>query len=481
MRRKFFQVLLAIVMTSVFLTGCKKWEDHIALTDAMVGKDLFQQISETADLSKFAELLIKSGYDKTLASSKTYTVYAPTNSALASLDPAIVGDSAKLRLFVGNHITNQLYQTTSAINELRLLMLSGKYNNMRGSRLEDAIIKVGDQYAKNGFLHIIDKMVPALPNAWQFLETSPLAPVKQKTFLLSQFGNVFDSTNAERIGVDPNTGKPIYKPGTDSVRTNLFWRNVHDLRDESKQFTFFMLTDAAWDTEVNNYKTFFVTGTADSTTNLASNGVVNDLAIEGVYQPGSIPDTILSKFNVKVGIEKSAIVQTVKVSNGIVYIMSKVSVLPKHKFQQLIIQGENYDFTRIDRRGNTFFRDKFNPLTGQDFRDVLIFNHAVSEFYLGYRIPNMPSIKYKAYWVALNDNVNNYTGNFNQRLGIVTFNSTRLPYITVTPNNYSEVFVGEFTLSTYYPVLEIFLTAAANTTNNTSMITADYIRLEPVL
>ena len=112
---------------------------------------------------------------------------------------------------------------------------------------------------------------------------------------------------------------------------------------------------------------------------------------------------------------------------------------------------------------------------------MLVFNHGVSEFYLGYRLPNIPSLKYKAYWVALNDNVNNYTGTFTQRLGIGAFNSTRLPYTTISPNNYSEVLLGEFTLSTYYPVLEVFLTGAANTTNNTSMVTADYIRLEPVL
>ncbi|MBC7828006.1 MAG: fasciclin domain-containing protein [Chitinophagaceae bacterium] len=481
MNSKILQILTGMLFTGLFLISCKKWDDHNAVTDPKAEKDLLQQISEDPELGRFAELLTKSGYDKVIASSKTYTVYAPSNSALATLDPAIVADSARLRMFVGNHIANQLYPTTSVNGQLRLQMLSGKYNNVQVKLLEDANITAADKYAKNGLLHIIDKMVPALPNAWQFLESGSLSPVKQKNYMLSLFGKVFDTTNAEQIGVDPGTGRPIYKPGTDSVNTNFFWRNVHDLRDESKQFTFFILADAAWDTEINKFKPFFVTGTADSTTNLSSNAVVQDLAVEGVYQPGSIPDTIISKFNVKVGIEKSAIVQTIKVSNGIVYIMTRMNVLPKHRFQQYIIQGENYNFTRIDRRGNTFFRDKLNPLTGKEFRDVLVFNHGVSEFYLGYLLPNVPSLKYKAYWVALNDNVNNYTGNFSQRLGIGTFNSTRLPYVAVTPNNYSEVLLGEFTLSTYFPVLEIFLTAAANTTNNTSMVTADYIRLEPVL
>ncbi|WP_315817797.1 fasciclin domain-containing protein [Paraflavitalea speifideaquila] len=173
-----------------------------------------------------------------IASSKTFTVFVPTNTALATLDPALVNDAPKLRLFVANHIANQIYQTASVTAPLRLKMLSDKYNNMLGRKLEDANITEADHYAKNGVFHIIDKLVPALPNAWEFLETSPLAPGKQREYLLSLYRNVFDTTNAVQIGVDPTTGQPVYQPGTDSVRTNLFWRNVHDLRDESKQFTF---------------------------------------------------------------------------------------------------------------------------------------------------------------------------------------------------------------------------------------------------
>lgn len=483
MNRNIYQILVAVVSTGLFFTGCKKWDDHNALTDPMAGKDLFQQISENTELSKFAELLTKSGFDKIISSSKTYTVFAPTNAALATLDPAVVADDAKLRMFVGNHIANQLYQTTSASGVLRLQMLSGKYNNLQGNKVEDANITAADRYAKNGFLHVVDKMVPALPNAWEFVETSPLMPAKQKAFLLSLFQNVFDPTNAEQIGVDPTTGKPVYKPGTDSIRTNLFWKEVYDLRDESKQYTFFVMADAAWDQEVQIYRPFhIITTNADSTTRFASRTVARDLVIEGVYQQNAIPDTIRSKFNTKVGIDKSAIVQSVKVSNGIVHIMSRLNVRPKDKFQQIVIQGENYDFSREDRRGNTFFRDKFNPLTGKDFRDVLVDNHGIAQFYLGYNVRDVPAnVKYRAYWVALHDNVNNHTGTFNQLLGIGTPTANLLPYITVSPNDYREIFLGEFTLSSFRPVLNVHLTAANSANRDASKITVDYIRLEPVL
>lgn len=453
MIKNIFRALVVMLFSGLFFSGCKKWEDHNALTDPMVGKDLFQQIRENPDLSKFAELLTKTGYDKLLSSSQTYTVFVPSNAALASLDPAVVADDARLRQFVGNHITNQL-QLTSNAGQVRVQMINGKYNNLQGSALEEATITTANKYGKNGVLHLLDKMVPAKLNAWEFLQTDPLMPAKQKAFLLSQ---------------------------TDPGGTNTFLRTVHDLRDEKKQYTFFVLQDAAWDAEVTKYKSFFVTGTADSTTRLASNAVVSDFAVEGVYQPATIPDTILSKFNTKVGIDKNAIVQTVKVSNGMVYVMSRLPVTPKHKFQQYIIQGESYDFSRSDRRNNTYFRDKFNPVTGKDFRDVLVFGHGVAQFSLGYRLRNVPNMKFKAYWVALHDNVNNNTGTFRQMLGIDNPTATTLPYITVSPNNFNEVYIGEFTVSSFRPFLDIYLTADNSTNSDANKITADYIRLEPVL
>jgi uncharacterized surface protein with fasciclin (FAS1) repeats len=473
------KLLFSIALAGLLTPACQKWDDHNAITDEAVTKDLLTQINENNNLSKFSELLTKTGYDKIITASKTYTVFAPTNTALAALDPAIVNDAPKLRLFVANHIATQSYYTTGTA--IRLKMLSDKYNNLAGKKLEDANITTADKYARNGVLQVIDKMVPPLPNAWEVLESDPQTPAKQKNYLLSIFRNVFDLTNAVQTGIDPITGKPIYKPGTDSVRTNLFWRNVYDLRNEEKQYTFFVLADNAWDTEVSKYNPFFGTSTTDSTANLSSWAIVKDLAVEGVYTAATIPDTILSKFNTKVGIDKSAIVRTVKTSNGVVFVMSKLDVRPKDKFLPYVIQAENYRTQSADRRGNTYFRDRFNNLTGQDFRDVLVYNHGLALFNLNYRLTDVPALKFKAYWVALNDNINNNNLTFTQKLGIGSATSTTLPYVTVNLNDYNEIYLGEFTLPTYNALLDIFLTAANSTTATANPIVCDYIKLVPVL
>lgn len=467
---------MPVLLMALLAGSCKKWDDHTNTPDAALGKDLFQLISEHSNLSTFAGLLTKTGYDKIIASSKTFTVFAPVNAALSSLDAAIINDTAKLKKFVGNHIATQSYFTAAADTMLRIAMLNGKYNNMLKTKLEDATITEVDRYAKNGVLQVVDKMIPALSNTWEVLESNPLVPSKQKAYLLSLYRNVFDSVNAQQVGVDPTTGTPVYKPGTDSVQVNIFWNKVFDLRNEGKEFTLFLMADDAWENELATYAPYYKTGTADSTKELSSWEVVKDLAIDKAYNQAVIPDTVVSKFSVKVPIAKSEIIQTIKTSNGVVYIMKKAPVLPKNKLKSFIIEAENYRVTSHERRGNTYFRERINTITGNNFKDVLVSGHGVAQFNIGYRISGVNSTKYKAYWVAVNDF---QTAAFTQKLGIEFASSAKLPYVSVAPNEYGEIYLGEFTLDTYYSTLDIFLTAANSTSAAVNPLVCDYIRLEP--
>lgn len=479
MRRYTWSLFFSVSTVIVLLYGCSKTAaDHNAVTDDSLKRNLLEMVNANPELSTFSKYLVQTGYDKVISSSKTYTVFAPVNSVLAALDVAIVNDPARLKLFVGNHITNQLCNTKNITADKRIGMLSGKYNNMLRTKIETATITSADKYASNGLLQVIDKMLPALDNCWEFVNSSNLAPVQQKTFMKSLFRNVYDVTNAVVVGVNPVTGEPVYQAGTDSVYTNLFWNKVQDLRNESKQYTLFMLTDAAWNAEVLKFNPYYVTNTPDSNTLVTSWNVVKDFAVDTVYDPATIPDTITSSFGTRVPIEKSAIVQTIKTSNGIVYIMNKLNVQPASKLKTYIIQGETYNATSNDRRGNTYFRDRLNTLTGRDFTDVLVFNHGVALFNIRYDITEVPSIKYKAYWVAVNDF---QTATFTQKLGIGTPLSTTFGYTTVNVNDFNEIYIGEFTISKYQPVYNIYLTAANSTTAAVNPLVCDYIKLVPSL
>ena len=472
------KVVIASAVTLLVVAGCtKKTDDYNAITDPALGKTLMQLIQENKDLSTFAGYLQATGYDKELNASKAFTVYAPANSYFSTVDPGILSNPAKLKLLIGNHIAAQLYRSSGNTTEKRIAMINGKYLNTKGNKIDIASITGADQYASNGLLKLVSAVIPALDNTWDFMGTAQ-APVKQSAYMQSLFGNVFDTSNAIIVGIDPNTGEPIYQAGTDSVYTNLFWNRVYDLRDEQKQFTYFMLADAGWDQEVDKFKPFFATTTADSTAKIAGWNVVKDFAVDTVYDPASIPDTIYSKAGIKLGIDRSAIVKTIKTSNGIVYIMSKLNVPPLDKFQPIIIQAENYVSTSHDRRSNTYFRDRVNTTSGKDFRDVLVLGHGVALFNIKYQINEMPKIKYTAYWVAYNDF---QTATFTQKLGVGEATSAILPYVTVAVRNFNEVKIGEFTNDRYWPKFNVYLTAANSTTAAANPLVCDYIKLVPSL
>lgn len=476
--KKMSKILLIAITAVLTFGGCKKdWDGHNAITDAQLNANLFEVIQANSKLSKFTELLVKSGYDKVLASSKNFTVFAPTNDALGALDPAIVSDTAKLNPFVANHIANQQYYAGKISDTVRIEMLSHKFHNMLGKKIESAGIVEADQLSKNGVLQVVDKMLPVLANCWDAMYGSTGFPLKQADFLKKLNYTGFDPNTAEVIGIDPLTGNPIYKPGTGSVPRNLYWDKVYDLRKEAEQFTYFAIEDAGFDGEVAKFGSYYKSPDPLITDSVTRFAVLKDYAFSGKYELALLPDTMVSKSGVKVGIDKSKITRTISCSNGIIYVMSAINVAPSTKFISRIIQAESYASSSHDRRGNTFFRDRLNPVNGLTYRDVLVSGHGVARFSLRYPLAELPTMKYRAYWVAVNDF---QTATFSQKLSIDSITNATIPYVVVPVSTYSEVFIGEFTLASYAATRDIFLTAANSTTAAANPLVCDYIRIEPV-
>lgn len=492
--------LLCTVFFALCLAGCKKWDEHTKLASQDLGKNLLEEINQRSNLSKFAEYLKKSGLDKELASSKTYTVFAPVNDALQNLDPSIAADSAKLRIFIGNHISLQSYFTANATQPVRIAMLNDKRVTLFNNKLDEANITEKDKYVSNGVLHIIDKSAPVYPNAWELLESTKNNYL-QSAFILSLTRKVFDPTNAIIDSINSQTGQPVYRPGTDSVLRNSFNNDVYDLQNEEKQYTFFILSDAAFNSELGKMNPFFKTSSADSTKDLAGFAVVKDLIVEGVYSIDQLPSVLTSQFGVTIPIDKNLIVETRRLSNGVAYIINGINFDVKEKIPQVVVQGESYRGF-FDGSGNpitprqnnvsaVFTRHREKSANGEAFTDIFVYNHGISALSAEYKTSNLPSVKYKVYWVAVNDTLIYDRTNrvdpvtFNQRLAMGARATNYLPTTpaagqAVTPNNYNEVYIGDYTHAAYGP-LSMFLTAAASTNSAQNRLNLDYIKLVPDL
>lgn len=494
-RKIFFGAFFLILC----LAGCKKWEDHNEAVNQDLTKTLLEEISQQSNLSKFYEYLKTTGLDKELAYSKAHTVWAPTNDALQSLDAAIVADTAKLRQFVANHISYQSFFTINAQQPIRVTTLNGKQVTFSSKKYDEATITAADKYLSNGVLQVIDKFARVYPNAWELVNSTKTA-FQQSAYILSLTRNVFDPTNAIIDSISSQTGQPVYRPGTDSVLRNTFNSTVFDLQSESKQYTYFILTDAALNAETTKLNPYYMTSTPDSTKNLASFAVVKDLIVEGEYSIDQLPAVLTTKDGVKIPIDKSKIIETRRMSNGVAYVINGINFDVKDKIQSIVVQGENYrgfydvNGNPVTPRQNLvsaiFIRSRVTP-AGQPFTDMFAYGHGITNLNALYQVRNSPSVKYKVYWVAPNDTLNIY-GNiapaaFTQRLAMGARGTNFLPTVglttkNVTPLNYTEVYLGDYTQPAY-GTLNMYLTNAASTTGEPAgnRLNLDYIKLVPDL
>jgi len=478
---------IALMAGVTIFTACHKdWAEHNDTTDDALKNNLYQAISKTATLGKFSDMLVKTGYDKILSSSKTYTVWAPSDQALQSLDPAISSDTAKLKQFVGNHIANQSYLAGASASQ-RIQMLNGKYNIMAANKFDSASITIVNQYANNGVFHVIDKFIPRYDNCWELIKNTSAAPL-MKSYLLSLNYTGFDSTKATQIGVNPTNGQPLWDSTNGKIASNVFWNKVQNINDESNQYTVFLLTDNAYTTEFNKITPWFKTSTTDSTTNLSSFHLVKDLAFKGLYNVADLPDTLVSQYGVKTPIKKSAIIASYKTSNGVVHIMNQADFTKENKFPPIYIQGELPSRFMVSRPANTFYRVRYNPLTGQNFNDIMMTNYGVADYSIAYFRSGINSMRYNAYWVALNDIQAGGTSAplWQQRLACgfirndTSFRTTTFPAVSIGYNVYSEISLGQFTFPNYADQYFFVLgPTTSSTSGNANAITLDYIKLVP--
>ncbi len=449
-------------------------DEHLEVTNVDNTVNLSEKIGSQANLSKFNSFLKSTGYDLILANSQSYTVWAPTDAALASLDASISSDPAKLKDFVANHISLTTIAASKGVTDtIKVNLQNGKVATVVGANFEEAAIVGQGQFVKNGALYTIDKAVATKLNVWDYLITSTDSPL-QTSYISSLTGLVIDSAKATIIGYNTN-GTPIFAPNPPMVSRNTYWSTVADLRTENQQFTYFMIQDAGYTAEAAKLTSYYP--------NFTQSALVKDLAVRGLYTADKLPDTLISTRGVKIPINKAAIQKSYRASNGIVYVVNALPFRLKDKVPVFKIEGERPFSFRSDRTGNTLYRTKLDD-KGVLYKDIEVYNHGVSDYYVNYIYSQLPVVKYKVYArVIMGAAGDSQVANFTQRYFI--YNPTTLVYDlfatqAVTPLNYTEILLGEYTPQ-QLGLLQLRLQSAASTSQNVNTLILDYLKFEPIL
>jgi len=504
-----------LVCTGVLFSSCeKKWDERTEINNPLLGENLFEQINKNPELSKFGEYLVKTGYDQVLESSKTFTVWAPTNKALQELNPATIDSDEKLKLFVANHLANQSYISTQLPEpSFKIKTLNGKSIFFTSTTIDGFELLSKDLYVGNGVLHTINTALSPKVNAWQYLMSTSSV---QKKVLESNNYTFFDFNLAEVGGINPTTGAPIYKDGTGKVTANRFLnrylRKATDISNEDSLFTYIVLSDAAFQAERTKLNKYYKLGTKDSTDSLTDFNIIKDLAFRGVLKADNFPGTAYSiGDSVAFHLNKNDIMESHKVSNGIVYVMNKLNYELADgsfyaKLKPILIQAEfvnnNTDFLSIKPNTTPVKR---NPDGLTSYRQLRAENHATSAYWVKYKAPIANSITYKVYWRVVRDFNMVPAGTatdlvyFPMRLAFKSpavtpnFNYIPKPGVVKTGNmfqpDYSEVFLGHYTSDKFYSTslsansqgaLPIYLVGNTSTVNGTNTLLLDYIKMVPI-
>jgi uncharacterized surface protein with fasciclin (FAS1) repeats len=478
MMNKKYRLYVALICLSTAVLSCKdNWEMHNETQNVDNATNLLEKLSAQANLSVFANFLKMSGYDQLLASSQNYTVWAPTNAALAGFDPTLAADPIKLKDFVANHIALTTVTTPkNASDTLRIKLLNNKFATIIGSKFEEANIVGNGQFVKNGVLQTIDLPVPTKLNVWEYMLANTDAPL-QRDFIKNLSTTVIDSANAVIIGYN-GSGEPIFAPNPPVVSRNTYWVNVADLRAENQQYTYFMLQDGAFTAQSDQLKPYYPSSVPNAS---ASFYLVKDLTVRGIYALNQLPDTLVSVMGVKVPIQRSNIVKSYRASNGIVHVINALPFRLKDKVPAFKIEGEQPNGFSTTK--TVLYRTKLDD-KGIVFKDLEVYNHAYAEYSVFYYRFNLPVAKYKVYARAIAGLPgDSQTAAFTQRYFI--YNTVSNAYTlfathVVNPLTYTETYLGEYTPD-QFGLLQLKLTAANSTSVNVNTLILDYLRFEPVL
>lgn len=478
---------LLVSMLTIALVSCSNpWDDREDNGDANLGVTLNEAITNTTEVSQFAKLLTQTGYDKVLASSKTYTVFAPTNDAMSQVDASILNDPEALNKFVANHIALTSFSSVRKAEQEKIQMLGNKYLTFKGSTtIGDATIVSADHYAANGVFHIINKALAPKLNIWEYVNANT-GTYEMNAYLV--FLKEFSIYKEDEVAKENAPAGFL----ADSL-SNSYLRNVYNLNNEKNSYTLFLMEDGGYNEEVNKMKPYLIKTSndpeKDSTAIYSKYFTIRDLAFPKAYTKDALPATLTSRFGVQFNVDKTQIVgEPIQLSNGVIYIMKKVDVTLPNRLLTTTLQGEanigygNGSSNRIARR------DKTDP-SGIPFKDIIVQSPGVAQYFLTYNAKDMYSTTYKVYWRALND-LGTTPAPFSQKLIVggkweLVGTTTKLTnplkdfgYKSVLVNDYTEVYLGDVVVTQSGNIDLISLWA--NTTT-TSPLSLDYLKFVPVL
>ena len=260
--------LMGCAFIAAFTACTDTWDDHYEAPATGVNDgSLWQAIKANPDLSNFASVIEACGYDKALASSQVFTVFAPTNASLSADEAAELirqynnengkvseEDNTVIKEFLQNHIALYNYSVSPNSSD-SIVLMNGKYAVLSASHINETPMLSTNALYENGVLFTVGKQVAYFPNLFEYLRKDADLDSLRK-FLYC--GDTLNSDRSQPIfyykdflpsrsipgGIE--NGKTVYLDSVFAQRNELF--NFLDAQLNSEDSTYWMVapTNDVW-------------------------------------------------------------------------------------------------------------------------------------------------------------------------------------------------------------------------------------------
>jgi len=443
--RPFAYVLLPLGGGWIGLSACSDFDDYndgVADATPMANHTLWQNIQQNDELSDFAALVKKTGFDGELNASHAYTVWAPMNGTFDASQYQNLDQQALLRQFVKNHIADYSHQATGLFEE-RVLMLNDKSYTFGGSSVYtfgENKVERANQPSNNGLLHILNGVVPFHSNLYEYI-TDSLLSLGKDIDSLRCYVKAYEKTelNEEASVLGPIVnGMQTY---VDSVMetSNSLWRDLGvSMNQEDSSYLAVLPSNTAWLKAYDKAKSYFnycATTKAQTFTNGNLNPTPASLTIDPAYWQDSLAclsivsnlffnkndryntwldggtpsaagvDTLRSTNNRKLSNPNDILAQatsTVELSNGKGLIVDSLAMYPWETYapERSISAASNRNIARVVTGSSESWRLTFDDPEREDFS----YNHVIPSGGYGkpeldLYLPNVQSTTYSLYCV----------------------------------------------------------------------------------
>ena len=252
-------VAMAFLAAGAMTTACSDWDDHYDNNgvSGSASETIWENVKANANLSQFADLMHKAGYDEVINTTQTYTVWAPLNGTFNydSLN-ALPLNNLKQH-FAMNHVARFNYPASGSV-DAAVTMLNKKVMPFlgNGTYTFNGVEVVSPNVASsNGMLHVTNGMVNYMANLFESLDSMALPIDSISRYFHNYDQKVLDEANSVKGPVVD--GRLTYLDSVFVEQNILLYLHKAMIQLEDSNYTMLLPSDEAWQKAYKAVKSCF--------------------------------------------------------------------------------------------------------------------------------------------------------------------------------------------------------------------------------